>query len=429
MTNCAFTIVAKNYIGLAMILEKSIKRYYTDLDFFIVVADEPSSELSDMPENIIFAKDELGIDNKKWYEMAFKYDLTEFCTAIKPDSILYILSQGYEKVIYLDPDIYFFSSIAPIFESLDRYQVILTPHITTIPRLGETDSPENIWLSCGIFNLGFMGVQDNPKVRKMLRWWSERLRDQCFVEFEKGEYTDQKWMNFIPSFFDSTELLISNNLGCNLAPWNFFERRIMMNGDAAFVTLRENNGSNEVFPLIFTHFSGYDYSKLKDGIIFQKNIADIREYKDINLILNVYADAIRSNQELFDVTIKSEYSYNRFDNNIPIEQYHRRLYRAYSENIQSSISPFDIKSQFYTLLKNNRLLNVRRDSNVRIQKTDVPKVGHKVRIINAGFRMLHRLIGTSQYFLFLRFLRGYSRTEDQLHILGYKSKFENLRKH
>ena len=38
MTNCAFTIVAKNYIGLAMILEKSIKRYYTDLDFFIVVA-------------------------------------------------------------------------------------------------------------------------------------------------------------------------------------------------------------------------------------------------------------------------------------------------------------------------------------------------------------------------------------------------------
>ena len=107
MTNCAFTIVAKNYIGLAMILEKSIKRYYTDLDFFIVVADEPSSELSDMPENIIFAKDELGIDNKKWYEMAFKYDLTEFCTAIKPDSILYILSQGYEKVIYLDPDIYF----------------------------------------------------------------------------------------------------------------------------------------------------------------------------------------------------------------------------------------------------------------------------------------------------------------------------------
>ena len=243
-------------------------------------------------------------------------------------------------------------------------------------------------------------MQDNPKVRKMLRWWSERLRDQCFVDFEKGEYTDQKWMNFIPSSFDSTELLISNNLGCNLAPWNFFERRIMMNGDAAFVTLRENNGSNEVFPLIFTHFSGYDYSKLKDGIIFQKNIADIREYKDINLILNVYADAIRSNQELFDVTIKSEYSYNRFDNNIPIEQYHRRLYRAYSENIQSSISPFDIKSQFYTLLKNNRLLNVRRDSNVRIQKTDVPKVGHKVRIINAGFRMLHRLIGTSQYFLF-----------------------------
>ena len=225
-------------------------------------------------------------------------------------------------------------------------------------------------------------------------------------------------MNFIPSFFDSTELLISNNLGCNLAPWNFFERRIMMSGDAAFVTPRENNGSNEVFPLIFTHFSGYDYSKLKDGIIFQKNIAGIREYKDINLILNVYADAIRSNQELFDVTIKSEYSYNRFDNNIPIEQYHRRLYRAYSENIQSSISPFDMNSEFYRLLKKRRLLSAKGDINAKIQKNAVPKIDKKVRIINRGFRMLHRILGTSKYFLFLRFLKGYAHPEDQLHILN-----------
>ena len=40
MDNCAFTIVAKNYIGLALILEKSIRKSYNNLDFYIVVADE-----------------------------------------------------------------------------------------------------------------------------------------------------------------------------------------------------------------------------------------------------------------------------------------------------------------------------------------------------------------------------------------------------
>lgn len=40
MKNCAFTIVAKNYIGLALILESSIRKYYGDLSFYIIVADE-----------------------------------------------------------------------------------------------------------------------------------------------------------------------------------------------------------------------------------------------------------------------------------------------------------------------------------------------------------------------------------------------------
>jgi hypothetical protein len=40
MKNCVFTIVAKNYIGLAQILEESLKDKNPDVDFFIFVADE-----------------------------------------------------------------------------------------------------------------------------------------------------------------------------------------------------------------------------------------------------------------------------------------------------------------------------------------------------------------------------------------------------
>ena len=87
MKNCAFTIVAKNYIGLAQILEKSIREYYNDLLFYIIVADEIDNELKkELSTNILVAKETLNITPETWENMSFKYNLTEFCTSIKPAS-------------------------------------------------------------------------------------------------------------------------------------------------------------------------------------------------------------------------------------------------------------------------------------------------------------------------------------------------------
>ena len=81
MKNCAFTIVAKNYIGLAQILEKSIREYYNDLLFYIIVADEIDNELKkELSTNILVAKETLNITPETWENMSFKYNLTEFCT-------------------------------------------------------------------------------------------------------------------------------------------------------------------------------------------------------------------------------------------------------------------------------------------------------------------------------------------------------------
>lgn len=69
MKNCAFTIVAKNYIGLALILESSIRKYYGDLSFYIIVADEVSEDLrSKLPANVLIAKECLGLDVGTWHE-------------------------------------------------------------------------------------------------------------------------------------------------------------------------------------------------------------------------------------------------------------------------------------------------------------------------------------------------------------------------
>lgn len=72
MKNCAFTIVAKNYIGLAQILEKSIREYYNDLLFYIIVADEIDNELKkELSTNILVAKETLNITPETWEKYEF----------------------------------------------------------------------------------------------------------------------------------------------------------------------------------------------------------------------------------------------------------------------------------------------------------------------------------------------------------------------
>lgn len=89
-----FTIVAKNYVGLARILGSSLERQDPDVDFYIFIADEPDGCEVTFPTNAIFARKALSYSPEEWTDMSFKYDLTAFCTAIKPACFEYLFSKG-----------------------------------------------------------------------------------------------------------------------------------------------------------------------------------------------------------------------------------------------------------------------------------------------------------------------------------------------
>jgi hypothetical protein len=92
--HCIFTICAKNYIGLAQALEKSVQQYNDNVDFYIVVADElDTGKEPPVADNVLIAKSVLPIEENLWTNMAFKYNLTEFCTAIKPFSLEYFFKE------------------------------------------------------------------------------------------------------------------------------------------------------------------------------------------------------------------------------------------------------------------------------------------------------------------------------------------------
>lgn len=408
---CAFTIVAKNYIGLGLILEQSIRKYYSDFDFYIVVADEPSA--TDLPQNVIIARHNLDIDGDIWDEMAFKYNLTEFCTAIKPSSITYFLNLGYKKVIYLDPDILFFSSIEPIFQDLNHYKLVLTPHICSIPQYGTTDAPETDWTKCGIFNLGFLGVSDSEFSRSILSWWQKRLNHHCFIDSSRGEYTDQKWMDFMPAFCTEKDLLVSKDLGRNLAPWNFFERKVQKINNEYFVSNRYSDDTT-VFKLIFTHFSGYNYKEMLKGNVFQKNISNLKDYPDIRHLSIEYAKTISDNRDALERYINSEYSYDRFDDGRKITKFDRLIFESLLEEGYQFKTPFRTSGELYHLFKRNKLLETNSDS--CLSDTN-QSISNKIKTANKVLRIIFKIVGKNKYSQIIRAFSLYRSPRDHSHII------------
>src|ERR1035437_4081302 len=122
--------------------------------------------------------------------MSFKYNLTEFCTSIKPFCFTYLIKHfGFEKVIYLDPDILVYNSFDQIFKDLSQYSIILTPHILNIQPIYSGDLAENSFLNTGVFNLGFLAIRKNETVLNMLQWWANRLIEHCYIEMLDAYFT------------------------------------------------------------------------------------------------------------------------------------------------------------------------------------------------------------------------------------------------
>lgn len=413
--NVAFTIVAKNYIGLATILKDAVHQHNDDVDFFIFVVDKFEKEVN-LPDGIVFAQDELDIPDSRWRNMSFKYDLTEFCTAVKPFCFNYLFNKNYDKAIYFDPDINIFSSLIPIYDILDSSSVVLTPQIAGIHTEYKGELPEYYMMQNGIFNMGFCAMKCTPAIRHFIDWWCVRLETMCFAERSMGYFTDQKWIDWLPGFLDSRELHVSRSLGMNLAPWNFFERRVIEKNGEFFVEYRGEDNPQRCDKLVFLHYAGYDYNCFKRGVIKRKRIESLQEYDDLQGVLAVYRDRIQGLAGTFDMFINQTYSYATYDNGDPIEKFHRRIYNGLQ--LSEQYDPFKTgKGTFHEELRRKKLLGGKERVD-KVNKTNLPNLDKKIKLVNRFFSVFEKIIGYKKYILFVRGLITYSNMESHYFLIN-----------
>lgn len=219
-------------------------------------------------------------------QMIDKYDITELNTAVKPFYIDYFFKKypDVTQVIYFDPDILVYEELKALDQNLETHNFVITPHIMS-PINDELLLSEQDINNTGLYNLGFIGVKRSEESFRFLEWWKARLARYCYVNFQKGLFVDQLWINFLPLFFEGTH--IERDPAYNMSYWNLHERTVIKEGDNYFV-----NGS----PLKFFHFSGYKISD-PNKISRYQNRFTFEQRPDIVPLYKGYDNALRENKQ------------------------------------------------------------------------------------------------------------------------------------
>lgn len=383
---CVFTVCNLAYLPKALALAGSLRAHgQTRLKIYIFDRKAPLAVDPELAE-ILWIED---AEVPGLYNLAFKYDITEFSTCLKPWLTLQLL-KTYGRVIYLDPDILVYGSLAPVLADLAAHPIVLTPHYTT-PQAGALAGSDEAMMRFGSFNLGFYAVTGEEQALGFLNWWSDRCLRLGFFETQFGLSTDQKWVSIAPCFFK--DLYVSFNLGYNAAFWNAHERTLAKDGQGRW----QVNGE---FPLVFFHFSSFDEAapeNLSRRPFFDKDKqrADLRELaEDYKRALAAKALPAAAASYAFDYMSGGEY----------ISPTLRRAYACVMDELPAGHNPFNSEGPVGAFARKNHLLEAGRAAYAPGGVGDMAAHKGKFAAIYAVLRIILRVLGPNRFANFSRLL-------------------------
>lgn len=374
-----FTVCNLAYLPKALVLAESLFKFDSVKLNIYLVDKKVDVDLPNLTADINWIED-VGIPNL--YQLAFKYDITEFSTSIKPWISLRLMGK-YNKVVFLDPDICMYNSISPILSELDDHPIVLTPHYTT-PHPDILPDSDMGMMRFGSFNLGFFAVNSSDQGLYFLNWWNDRCLRFCYFESQFGLSTDQKWVSIAPCFFN--EMHISFNMGYNVAFWNLHERVITKGVNGGYLV-------NNKYPLVFFHFSSFDENKPEQ--LSTRSFPEQYEVQPEIIQLSREYNAELQRYKIGASYIK--YGFDYMSSGDYISPTLRRAYASVVHEMPSDHDPFDSNGIVGDFAKKNHLIERSNRPYVLAGYNNVKD--HKIifSLINKMLRAILMILGPNRF--------------------------------
>jgi hypothetical protein len=320
-----FTSASFAYLDRVRVLIETLRRHHPDWILWLCLVDqEPPGFIFDYEReglDRVVRVGELGIpDLCRWL---FVHDVVELCTAVKGPMLCKLLDFGARKILYLDPDIAVLGSLSEIGGLLDKYNVLLTPHqLEPDEEHGAILDNEIGSLKHGIYNLGFLAVAGTTEGRRFASWWRDRLLRFCFDDIPNGLFTDQRWCDLAPAFFEGVHVL--RDRGYNVASWNLSRRPISI-GEAGDI-----RAAGQLLRLFhFTKITWVGEQMLERYAGGRIEVFELIQW--YRTLLAAHAPVGLP---------KGWWAYNYYTDGTPIAPEHRRLYRDRSDLQDRFPDPF-----------------------------------------------------------------------------------------
>jgi hypothetical protein len=133
---------------------------------------------------------------------------------------------------YLDSDLFFYSSVEPLFREFEGHSIAVT----------HQRFPGHGLHSTGRFNVGWVSWRRDSNGIACLKEYRRQCLEWCFMREEAGKFADQAYLDAwdsLPGFH------VFPQRGANVAPWNLAFYKLTYDRDAILV---------DGYPLIFFHF-------------------------------------------------------------------------------------------------------------------------------------------------------------------------------
>lgn len=248
------TVITRSHLAWALALLDSLRQYDAQLPFAILVTDDDGTVRG--KAGALEGVEVLGLADLAYAPLGrgiaerYAHQSDELRWSMKGVLMEYLL-QRYEKVIYGDCDLHFFSDPAWLWKELDTSGILLSPHWRSSRAEVDRGNFDLLFVE-GLYNGGFVAASRNG-IPALHRWASNCL-SVCVKDGTRGHYVDQTHLNLLPVYFEGVHVL--KHRGCNVANWNTVE------------CARSYAPSGEVlidgrWPVVFIHFT----RSMIDGII------------------------------------------------------------------------------------------------------------------------------------------------------------------